>query len=462
MRTFLPRHSLQNSIHSSLLSSTTSENSSNNVRIEDRDVPEGHKGLHDDLYGDGESHEVESPSVLDKAPQSAPPDPVFADDGSLFPAVPMGMGLKDTRVAAAYAVFNGKVDRTNPWKQCEFIGMTRNLDKSLSSHLEEYPEKNGRVSYVMAVSFLFPRRNSMQAIIDRWTDTLKQEGGGVFMSEDKGEKFKETIGSTSSAQKDESYSEKKRKMRKAIADATLVDELEEQDREMSEKKMRRAVEMAQGNLYDLDDDDDDDEDEFETEDDWSKEIQQQTDETKQKPLTKQVVSPFAQSAEAEGSSEKGASSIPFTVFNVDKVLDEVRPYLIGDGGNVAVSAVNPDTMSVDLILEGACGSCPSSTVTMKMGIERVLKENWGNLGEVRQVQSSFEAKFTKEVLYESVELGLKQLEGAIKAMGGSVSLVEVSDAGVVKLNFTGSEKVRYGLELAIADIELVTRVVFEE
>ena len=43
-------------------------------------------------------------------------------------------------------------------------------------------------------------------------------------------------------------------------------------------------------------------------------------------------------------------------------------------------------MGVTLALQGACGSCPSSTVTMKMGIERVLRENWPNLGAVMQVK----------------------------------------------------------------------------
>ncbi|OEU15395.1 nitrogen-fixing NifU-like protein, partial [Fragilariopsis cylindrus CCMP1102] len=72
--------------------------------------------------------------------------------------------------------------------------------------------------------------------------------------------------------------------------------------------------------------------------------------------------------------------------NVDSVLDEIRPYLISDGGNVSVERVDEETKNVYLVLEGACGSCPSSTVTMQMGIERVLKENFVDLGEVLQVE----------------------------------------------------------------------------
>ncbi len=56
---------------------------------------------------------------------------------------------------------------------------------------------------------------------------------------------------------------------------------------------------------------------------------------------------------------------------------QVRPYLIADGGDVSVAAVEGGT--VMLRLEGACGTCPSSTATMKMGIERALKVRAGVL-----------------------------------------------------------------------------------
>lgn len=62
---------------------------------------------------------------------------------------------------------------------------------------------------------------------------------------------------------------------------------------------------------------------------------------------------------------------PLTPYLVDKALDEVRPYLIADGGNVEVVAVQDGV--VMLRLQGACGTCPSSTATMKMGIERSLR-----------------------------------------------------------------------------------------
>lgn len=70
---------------------------------------------------------------------------------------------------------------------------------------------------------------------------------------------------------------------------------------------------------------------------------------------------------------------------VDKVLDEVRPYLLADGGDVEVAAV--EAGNVYLTLQGSCSSCASSSVTMKMGIERALKAAYGDrLKEVIQVR----------------------------------------------------------------------------
>lgn len=72
-----------------------------------------------------------------------------------------------------------------------------------------------------------------------------------------------------------------------------------------------------------------------------------------------------------------------TLENVETVLDEMRPYLISDGGNVEI--VELDGPIVKLRLQGACGSCPSSTMTLRMGIERRLKEMIPEISDVEQV-----------------------------------------------------------------------------
>ncbi len=70
---------------------------------------------------------------------------------------------------------------------------------------------------------------------------------------------------------------------------------------------------------------------------------------------------------------------------VQEVLELVRPALQADGGDVELVDVTDDGI-VSVRLTGACGSCPMSTMTLKMGIERTLKEKLPEVKEVVQVQ----------------------------------------------------------------------------
>ncbi|MCG7410488.1 NifU family protein [Paenibacillus sp. ACRRX] len=66
-----------------------------------------------------------------------------------------------------------------------------------------------------------------------------------------------------------------------------------------------------------------------------------------------------------------------------EVLDKLRPFLQRDGGDVEL--VDVEDGIVKLRLMGACGSCPSSTITLKAGIERALVEEVDGVKEVVQV-----------------------------------------------------------------------------
>lgn len=66
-----------------------------------------------------------------------------------------------------------------------------------------------------------------------------------------------------------------------------------------------------------------------------------------------------------------------------EVLDKLRPFLQRDGGDVEL--VDVEDGIVKLKLMGACGSCPSSTITLKAGIERALLEEVEGVEEVVQV-----------------------------------------------------------------------------
>jgi len=66
---------------------------------------------------------------------------------------------------------------------------------------------------------------------------------------------------------------------------------------------------------------------------------------------------------------------------VEKALAKVRPMLEADGGNVELVEVTADGV-VKLKLKGSCGCCPMSQMTLKMGIERIIKEEVPEVKEV--------------------------------------------------------------------------------
>lgn len=66
-----------------------------------------------------------------------------------------------------------------------------------------------------------------------------------------------------------------------------------------------------------------------------------------------------------------------------EILEKIRPSLQADGGDVELVDVSEDGV-VKVRLTGACGSCPMSTMTLKMGIERTLKAQVPGVKEVVQ------------------------------------------------------------------------------
>ncbi len=69
---------------------------------------------------------------------------------------------------------------------------------------------------------------------------------------------------------------------------------------------------------------------------------------------------------------------------VEKALDKIRPALQRDGGDVELIEVGEDGI-VKVKLTGACGGCPMSQITLKQGIERVLKQEVSTVKEVVSV-----------------------------------------------------------------------------
>lgn len=75
----------------------------------------------------------------------------------------------------------------------------------------------------------------------------------------------------------------------------------------------------------------------------------------------------------EGCGCSEAGEVKGFQKKVSEVLDSIRPALQGHGGDVELIAVEDDN-TVKVRLQGACSGCPGATMTMKMGIERILKE----------------------------------------------------------------------------------------
>lgn len=68
---------------------------------------------------------------------------------------------------------------------------------------------------------------------------------------------------------------------------------------------------------------------------------------------------------------------------VKKALDDMRPQLQADGGDLEFIKLE-DGGKVHVKLTGACGNCPMATMTLKMGVERYLKDNIPEVTEVVQ------------------------------------------------------------------------------
>ena len=70
---------------------------------------------------------------------------------------------------------------------------------------------------------------------------------------------------------------------------------------------------------------------------------------------------------------------------VDEVIQVIRPAIQADNGDIFLRAVDEESGVVSVELIGACVSCPASTVTLKAGIERILKDRVEGVTEVINV-----------------------------------------------------------------------------
>ena len=79
----------------------------------------------------------------------------------------------------------------------------------------------------------------------------------------------------------------------------------------------------------------------------------------------------------------GCGGQPSFKDKVAEVIDSIRPMLQNDGGDIELVGTDEDN-NVQVRLQGACRGCPGAAMTLKMGVERLLKER---VPEVKQVIS---------------------------------------------------------------------------
>ncbi len=71
---------------------------------------------------------------------------------------------------------------------------------------------------------------------------------------------------------------------------------------------------------------------------------------------------------------------PIDEAKLQEALDYIRPAVQADGGDLVLLGTDGDTVNIQMV--GACGGCPLSMMTLKAGIERILKDRVPGVGEV--------------------------------------------------------------------------------
>lgn len=74
---------------------------------------------------------------------------------------------------------------------------------------------------------------------------------------------------------------------------------------------------------------------------------------------------------------------------IAKVIEAIRPAVQADNGDIFLRSVDTETGKVEVELVGACVSCPASTLTLKAGVERILKDRVEGVTEVVNIGETF-------------------------------------------------------------------------
>lgn len=384
--------------------------------VTDKAVPEGHKGLHGFLYGDGgaEKHDSDSTYAVRQG----------EDDGSvILPVSDYLDGREGEQPVGVFSVYDSR-------KNVQYVGYSRNIVVSVRGARERVGEE--KCAYTRTMVFA-NKAMQTKATLERQVQNWLEECGTI----PPGNGVEQEIWQGSKAMtpaEQAIYEEKALKMKKAMG-VNLHDPIPGETPDAAQRRLN-LIKAVKG-------------------DNWSAVIDEQTKATLPAAAAAEappapaaepaaVVTPFANARVHREIGNANLELEPMTVEAVDKALDEVRPYLIADGGDVEVADVQNGV--VLLRLQGACGTCPSSTATMKMGIERALQAKFGSqLVEVMQID-----KIDTTATVASVNSHLDQLRQAIYNLGGKADVLRVED-GQCEIRYTGPAPLGMGVKAAVKD-----------
>lgn len=99
-----------------------------------------------------------------------------------------------------------------------------------------------------------------------------------------------------------------------------------------------------------------------------------------RPLT-EVLAPSHSTIKGYSPAHSG-DSVTSMRTQVEETIEAIRPALQADGGDIELNDVDEATGIVKVTLVGACGTCPTSTQTLKQGIERIMRDRVDGVTEV--------------------------------------------------------------------------------
>lgn len=386
----------------------------------DSSIPEGHQQLHETLYDESAAEVHQSKDTYRFIDGE--------DDGSSLVPLPEFLvkrsGSERAPPVGVYAIYDAS-------RALQYVSYSRNIVLAVKSRLDAVGEE--KCAFVRNMVFANTAMQTRQALEAQQSNWINEHGTVPPGNGIERDVWDVPFNVTAMSDNERNvYHAKREKMVAAMGEvsssspsSSLVQESNDYSSINRAEDLKSAVE----------------------ENDWSAVIEQQTREAMGQEEPSVVTTPFvgAHVHRSIGSSADECVE-EMNKESVHAALDEVRPYLMADGGDVEVVAVEDGRILLQL--QGACGSCPASSSTMKMGIERCLLAKFGDqVKEVIEVGGGVEKI---EATIASVDAHINGLRGAIDAYGGSVEVRTVNPP-TAELLYSGPKPLAYGLVAAVKD-----------